>query len=1184
MKSLITRFLVIVAVTLVCVWALFPLDKAIHLGKDLRGGVSMLYAVELPEGAANQQVLAQVIDSLKRRVNPQGVLDISFQPQGRDRIEIVMPLPGPEVKALQDAYRAQLASSAARYEVTPRLLDAALNAGTAANLAPAPAVGADSDVKSRRAALERLQLSVDAERDAKSAYVDALGRGATPEELAPIEEQIAQSQLSAQGLRAAVLASSVSASRLERALQLDRVGLPKKDAKGRTERDADGKAILQTPARQSEVDALRVQVPDLANELDLLITAYDAYAAVVTGYDDPEDLKRLLRASGVLEFHIPVNAGDPQGVNVESLTKQLLDRGAEATESPVARWYPINDLRQWYESPSDLEALLANPTTYFSSTRSMVASSREGRIYILLYTTDQMSMTHGGDRPWSMKQATATRDEIGAPAVSFRLDQNGGIAMARLTGANVGRPMAIVLDNEVYTAPTLQSQIPGSGQITGRFTNEDISYLIRVLEGGELEAKLSEEPVSVSILGPTVGADNLSRGLKAVFYSVIATAVIMLLYYLSLGVIADICLALNAALIFGVMAAIEGSFSLPGLAGVALSIGIAVDSNVLIFERIREEIVNNGENLRNAIKIGYTRAFSAILDGNITNLIVCIVLYKTAATEVKGFALTLAIGVVTTLFTALYVSRWMFDLLTEKFGVRSLPMMTTQFPAIGRMLVPSIDWFRIRWPIWIGCIGLSLSSVVLVASVGSDMLETEFRGGLSMRLTTRDAVAGEAAGSNGRLLIAREEVERRVRELGSSVSDVRGVRELASASILTVGETDSEFRSSSFQIKVGNPADLEDGETVATQVSDAVAAQFDDVIDITMPSEFNGRDVQDGGAFTRPITSALLGDATGDAAHTMNVTDFQGGVAILVDGITPALSDAGITARIARMRSQPDYSALAGREFEVIGLTQVAGGTPEAPLYSSVAVLVVDPKVLLEKVDAATWDRAVAQPEWDLVRASLGQKVSLDQVSSFSPEVARNLLASAVVAVTLSVIGMLLYIWLRFSSFRYSIATLTALGFNLTICLGMLALSVKMAGSPLAQSMLIESFRIDLNVIAGLLTIIGYSLNDTIVILDRVRENRGRLLYADASCINTAINQTFSRTLLTGGSTLATACILYWLGGTGIRPFAFTFVFGLLAGTASSIIIAAPMCRGKASPIEPEVISEIPHSAIRQGI
>jgi preprotein translocase SecF subunit len=221
-----------------------------------------------------------------------------------------------------------------------------------------------------------------------------------------------------------------------------------------------------------------------------------------------------------------------------------------------------------------------------------------------------------------------------------------------------------------------------------------------------------------------------------------------------------------------------------------------------------------------------------------------------------------------------------------------------------------------------------------------------------------------------------------------------------------------------------------------------------------------------------------------------------------------------------------------------------------------VAVLVSDPQINSLKGSIDAWDSNLAAKEWKLVSAAVSQGTTLDQVSSFSPAVARTLVANATVAVVMSLFLMLGYIWVRFGSLRFSFATVLAVLFNLAVCLGFLSISRALGDTTFGASILMSDFRIDLNVVAGLLTIVGYSLNDTVVILDRIRENRGKATYVTRAVVNLSINQTFSRTLLTGGSTIATAIILYSLGGTGIRPFAVTFLVGLIAGTFSSIAIA----------------------------
>ena len=439
MNKLTTKIILIAVLAVLAALAVWPPKEKIRLGKDLRGGVSLVYAVEMPEGVDSPSVLTQVIDALKRRVNPQGVLDISMTPQGRDRIEIVMPLPSEEGKALQDAFRVRLAEVAGRMQLTARELDRALQERNAASLVPAPKDGAAPAAGSRAALLAQLQSSHDQAIEARAAYQAALEQAADAATLAPIEERIASAELAERKAREALLASSVNESRLKRAFQLSTKGDRLRDDKGKALFDEAGNPVYGPSPRERELEAIAKQCPEYAGELDALVKEYDAYASAMTGYEDPEDLKRLLRAAGVLEFHIPVSAANPQGVNVGELQTQLSERGPDGTDSVVASWYRLNDLKQWYDDPRQLEALLADPATFFRG-RDMVAALHEGQVYVLLYDTDAMSMTHAPGQVWSMKSARRDADEFGRPCVAFQLDQQGGIAMGRLSSASAHPP------------------------------------------------------------------------------------------------------------------------------------------------------------------------------------------------------------------------------------------------------------------------------------------------------------------------------------------------------------------------------------------------------------------------------------------------------------------------------------------------------------------------------------------------------------------------------------------------------------------------------------------------------------------------------------------------------------------------------------------------------------------------
>jgi SecD/SecF fusion protein len=1159
MQNLGWKILLILVVLGACVLALSM--RPLRLGRDLRGGVSLTYSVTIPPDARAEDVLAQVIQVLKDRVNPQGVFDITFVPQGRDRIEIIMPLPSPEVQQLRDDYAAAMDRLVAEARIsTVDLLDS-LRANQA--VARFGGTGESAEQQRRRDLVTRLQDAYNAlqtKRQELQAKVDA---GTPEDQLGDSQQQVADAQIAYEELLAQVGQLSLDRAAIERALRLPATPEVQRDASNDPVVDpVSGEPVMQKSPRELEIQSLKNRYPHLAASIDDVAQRYGNYASQRKGLDDPEDLIRLLQGAGVLEYHIAVRNSRPEGVNIEQMAQDLQERGPENVDSTVAGWYPINDLKQWYETPEQLTQLQNDPAMFFSA-RDLVAREYKYQYYLLLYNTDAKSLVHDRETSWAVVGTGRTVDQLGRPAVSFRLDQAGGGLMRRMTSRHINEPMAIVLDGEIYTAPSINDAIGTDGIIVGRFSEAELTYLTRVLAAGSLEARLSPQPIAITTLGPSIGQDNLLRGLKACWLSIVLTALFMLIYYFFAGVVADIALLCNALMIFGLMSMIDGTFTLPGLAGIALSVAMAVDANVLIYERIREELVNNKEDLRTAIRLGYQRALSAIIDGNITNLIVCAVLYQTATTEVKGFALTLALGVAATLFSALFITRVIFTIYTEVLKSDKLPMLATTFPAIHRALEPSIDWISKRWVFFTASAIAVVVCTALAWSRGESLLETEFRGGVSLTMKTRAAHEGEPASpESGRLLLSRGDVEQRIRAIGEAAGPGEPVvHELRNASILTVGRITGEFQSDSFQIKTATPSDIDDERNVQDRIVSAIVGEFRDQIDASPPLQFSGTSGEaidpDHTAHTFRVDREELGRKLDKADFSELTAPYRGGVGVVVENISPPVTIDSATQRIQRLRNQPDFVYASSWDYQVVGITPADPTRPEAG-FSSIAVLVYEPTLSLQNVEFAQWDRDLAARAWRLVATSLHRGSSFEQISSFSPAVADTLAANAVVATVLSLLGILVYIWVRFGSLRYSLGATIALAHDIFICVGVLALTGLLAKTALGSWLLLDDFRIDLNVIAALLTITGYSVNDTIVIFDRIRENRGKLPLATADIINKSINQTFSRTILTGGTTLVALIVLYILGGTGIRPFAFTFLIGLLTGTYSSVAIAAP--------------------------
>lgn len=324
-----------------------------------------------------------------------------------------------------------------------------------------------------------------------------------------------------------------------------------------------------------------------------------------------------------------------------------------------------------------------------------------------------------------VKTAFVSRDQLGRPEINFTLTSEGAGIFANVTRENVRRQLAIVLDGELQSAPVINSPIEGgSGQITGQFTDQQAHELANVLQNP------LQVPVSIrseSSVDPTLGKDTIRSGISAAIFGTIAVAGFMASYYLLAGLVADLALITNIIILLGVMCAIGTTLTLPGIAGVVLTIGMAVDANVLIFERIREESAK-GKSLRGALAAGYERAFRTIFDSHVTTLISSIILIYMGTGPIKGFGVTLTIGVAASLFTALVVTRLVFDFLLAKGWLKSLPMLHI-------IKVAKFDFMKFSRFAFVGSLALILVGLAYGTLVrGKNLLGTDFAGGDNLNL------------------------------------------------------------------------------------------------------------------------------------------------------------------------------------------------------------------------------------------------------------------------------------------------------------------------------------------------------------------------------------------------------------------------------------------------------------------
>ncbi len=275
----------------------------------------------------------------------------------------------------------------------------------------------------------------------------------------------------------------------------------------------------------------------------------------------------------------------------------------------------------------------------------------------------------GGER---LVQASATIDQNSRPAVSFRFDTAGAKRFGRTTMQNVGRPFAIVLDGEVITAPVIQEPIMGgSGQITGNFSVAETDELALLLRAGALPAPLTI--LEERTVGPGLGADSIASGKVASIIGLVLVVVFMIMVYGLFGAMADVALLVNMIMILGVLSLLQATLTLPGIAGIVLTVGMAVDANVLVFERIREEI-RHGRTPISSIEAGYQRAITTIIDANVTTLIAAFILLYFGSGPVRGFAITLAIGIATSMFTAIMLTRLLIVLWLRRTKPVALPI------------------------------------------------------------------------------------------------------------------------------------------------------------------------------------------------------------------------------------------------------------------------------------------------------------------------------------------------------------------------------------------------------------------------------------------------------------------------------------------------------------------------------
>jgi len=802
--------------------------------------------------------------------------------------------------------------------------------------------------------------------------------------------------------------------------------------------------------------------------------------------------------------------------------------------NPVLTGRP-NDFEFWLESQKiqDVDVLLA--------------LQKNGTPYIEV---------NGAD----LSRAKVEISKNGGYLVSFVMTTGGAEKMLKMTIANqpdtntgFKRRMAILLDGIVLSAPSLNSPIRGEGQIEGNFTLKDVEFLVQILNSGSLPGAISKQPISENVVGATMGADAIAKGKFASWLGLGTTVLGVLAYYRFAGFVATISLALNLAMIMACMMLFRQPLTLAGLAGLVLSVGMSVDANVLVFERIREEREKNATT-RMAIRNGFDRAWTTIFDSNLTTLISAFVLYYVGTEQIKGFAMTLIIGLVISMFTAVFFAHNLFEI-AERWGLAKLNMADYVNQAKRSLFGPQdIDFLSYRNLAYL--VSGLLIAVGLAATFlrGKEFLDIDFNGGTSVVFTLDKSM---------------EPDEVRTIAQAAFQEDERG---LPIQTTLTNVEMKDFAKNSVYKLDVSLKDDAQVRERLLKGFNGAKGASL---VTYDMESKIVGKTQSSLPRDRRTFMVAYQDPAAEPTAPSQTpsaesapaeASSAQSGVAPAAEPVKPSFAPEFTT------EANLVFRDTLGSTAAKLNASQVIEGLVAAT--SAAGRNLVDSQVELEPSGGTNWTRnsEVGFGEWkvklpfdesttsailDKMKEAVRTKPVFQSFSKIEGRVAGEMQQRAIAGLLLSLLFITIYIWFRFNNVSYGVAAVIALIHDVAITVGLLAVSHWLF-KPFGF-LLIEDFKISLTIVAAILTIIGYSLNDTIVVFDRIREVKGKSPNLSDKMINASVTQTLSRTLLTSSTTIIAILLMYIWGGEGIHGFAFCLLIGILVGTYSSIFVAAPI-------------------------
>jgi SecD/SecF fusion protein len=838
-----------------------------------------------------------------------------------------------------------------------------------------------------------------------------------------------------------------------------------------------------------------------------------------TDKEKVEAVKDIITQLGKLEFRITVEPGSND--NYMYYWKLFQDRLAKNVDPALAARIKVEDLKpedqnrykdglQWYPLSNDARgeyAAARRPTT------------DKGAAPWVLCQLDEENIS--GENLENVRHGISQGGQGSSFAVHFDVRKLAQPAMARLTEYEKDKYMAIILNGEVNSAPVLQSRLSRNGEITGGFTEAKAKQLAAVLQAGALQ----EKPTLVSerTIAPDLAGSARDRGVLSVLLGFVVVLLIMVWLYYGAGLLANLALLLNLVILLGVLVWFGAVLTLPGLAGIVLTVGMAVDANILVYERMREER-ERGRTVAQAVALGFERALVTIIDANLTTLITAYFLFQLGSGPVKGFGVTLAIGIVASMFTALYVTHAVFDLLIKRKLLTDLRMRPTHG-------LSAVSW---------------TGPVMRTAVIGSALAMVA---GVGIWETAPEKVRYDLDFTQGSKLVMRlsePQPESGVRSrIDAAAKENPLYRDMAlRATAEGVGRQVSVNASPAFELRSQVVSTDQQIDSLKSSLRQIFAKEL-------LP-----------GPFRSTIAPAEGGGLTGEIFFTS-------------DRVRAELLEAAF-----RQFSEKEHNKLEGAKVEALPPVQGAGAAFRVtfPTEQNAEALVLNVRHALEnldlkkaiaryaeiaKADASTPSQQEeakrinkvleTYTEADVEKGTFKECDPFPLADLVNPSTAEEHRDAAVQAIAFSLIGIIIYVAFRFRSWSYGFASVVALIHDVVVTLGF---------ATLANWLGLFEARLNLVTVAAYLTLIGYSINDTIVVFDRIRENRGASGRTRmAEIIDKAVNQTLSRTVRTSLTVFVVVLILLVFNygqNSSLEGFAFVMTIGVITGTYSSIFIASP--------------------------